>query len=322
MTIQEAINRYLKQIRRNKSPRTASAYGQGLRVFADCMAQSKEKIAFDRVDIKALSPNWIELLLNRLQKQSVATERLYTTAVLGYYHYVAAQGWTNLNLATLDLEMSQRRTQGKRLPVFSEGDVEKILDYIRQKLTHPPQTDAERLTLYRDAALLITLADTGLRVSEACGLQRGHLDWERKRAVIIGNNDKQALVRFSQRALQSIETYLAARRPFDLIQGRQDILPIFARHDRKAGRRILAISTRTAQNIVTQYVVDSLGEEARGAVTPHTFRHYFVTRVARHQDVLLAKRLARHKSVKKISRHTRLTETELDEAYAAIFDRD
>jgi integrase/recombinase XerC len=320
MTIQQAIDRYLKQVRRSKSSHTATAYEQGLRTFATCMAQSEAEIDFTQADISTLSPHWLEIFLNQLHKQSVSTERLYTTAVAGFYHYVAAQEWTKVNLSTLDFEMSQRRSQGKRLHIFPEGNVEKVLDYVQKEMVRLTKTHSEKLTLYRDTALLLTLADTGLRVSEACNLQRGHLDWERKRAVIIGKGDKQAIVRFSQRALRHIKIYLKERFPLDQSQGRQDVLPIFARHDKKAGKRVLSISTRTAENIVTQYVVEALGEEARGTITPHTFRHYFVTRAARNQDILLAKHLARHESINTTSGYTHLTETEIDEAYTAVFD--
>jgi integrase/recombinase XerC len=287
-----------------------------------CMAESDEKIDLTQADISTLSPHWLETFLNYLQKQAVSTERLYTTAVAGFYHYVAAQDWAEINLSTLDFEMSQRRSQGKRLHVFPENNVEKLLDHMQQAATRTPPHLADKLALYRDTALFITLADTGLRVSEACGLQKGHLDWERRRAIIIGKGDKQAIVRFSQRALQTIKTYLDTRFELDRRQGRQDILPVFARHDKKAGKRVLPISTRTAENIVAQHVIEALGEEAQGTITPHTFRHYFVTRAARNQDILLAQHLARHESINTTSGYTHLTETEIDQAYAAVFDEE
>jgi len=321
LTIQEAINRYLKQIKRSKSSNTATAYGQGLKAFADCLAQSEHEIEFDKTGIDALSPLWLETFLDQLQKQSISTEHLYTTAVAGFYKYVAAQEWTLVNLSTLEFEMSQRRNQGKRLHVFPEGDVEKLLEYIQNEVEYPPKNMAAKLTIYRDAALLITLADTGLRVSEACGLRRGDIDWERGRAIIIGKGDKQAIVRFSNRAMAYISNYLSVRSELDQRQGRQNILPVFARHDKRASKRVLPISTRTAENIVTRHVVRALGDEARGTITPHTFRHYFVTRAARHHDISLAQSLARHESINTTSGYTHLTETEIDEAYQAVFNK-
>jgi site-specific recombinase XerD len=320
MTLQDAVNRYLQQIKRSKSPHTAAAYEQGLRAFAACLDASELQINFAEDDISTLSPLWIETFLNQLQRQTVATERLYTTAVAGFYRYVAAQEWAVLNLSTLDFEMSQRRSQGKRLHIFPEDSVEQLLAYMQQTAADPPAHLADKLTLYRDTALLITLADTGMRVSEACGLRKGGLDWKRRRAIVIGKGDKQAIVRFSERALDYINAYHHARFELDRKQGRQDVLPLFARHDKRAGQRILPISTRTAENIVAQRVVEALGEEARGTITPHTFRHYFVTRAARHHDILLAQHLARHESINTTSGYTHLTETEIDEAYADVFN--
>jgi len=320
MTIQEAINHYLKQIKRSKSQNTAIAYRQGLKVFTACMAESELEINFKEADITTLSPLWLEIFLNHLQKQAVSTEHLYTTAVAGFYKYVSAQEWATVNLSTVDFELGQRRSQGKRLHVFPEKDVEKLLAYMEKEVAVPHQKQADNLALYRDAALLITLADTGLRVSEACRLRRGDIDRDNQRAVIIGKGDKQAVVRFSQRALAYIDKYLSLRSALDHQQGRQGVLPIFARHDKKAGKRILPITTRTAENIVAAYVVKALGEEARGTITPHTFRHYFVTRAARQRDIMLAQHLARHESISTTSGYTHLTESEIDEAYAAVFN--
>lgn len=319
MTIQEAIEHYLKQVKRGKSANTTVAYQRGLKAFAECMVDSDDAIDFDQADISTLSPLWIETFLNHLQKQSVATEHLYTTAAAGFYRYVAAQEWARLNLSTLDFELGQRRSQGKRLHIFPEENIKKLLGHMEEAVTRPVKKTSQKLTIHRDTALLVTLADTGLRVSEACGLRKGDLDWDRRRAVIIGKGDKQAIVRFSQRSLEHISRYLSLRSELDQQQGRQNVLPIFARHDKRASKKVLPISSRTAENIVTDYVVQFLGEAARGTITPHTFRHYFVTRVARQHDILVAQNLARHESINTTSGYSHLTETEIDQAYSAVF---
>lgn len=322
VTIQEAIEHYLQQIKRSKSRHTLSAYRQGIAAFVACLAGGKPPVDVLQTEISTLSPLWLEQFLDQLQEQAVSTEHLYTTAVAGFYRYVAAQGWANINLSTLDFELSQRRSPGKRLHVFPEADVEKLLDFVAATLQTPPEKMSDRLTLCRDVALLFTLADTGLRVSEACSLRKGDLDWDHQRAVIIGKGNKQAIVRFSVRALEYLRRYMQLRSPLDQAQGRQNVLPVFARHDRRAGQKVLPISTRTAENIVSGWVVQALGEESRGAITPHTFRHFFVTRAARQQNILLAQHLARHESINTTSGYTHLTETEIDEAYAAVFDPD
>jgi site-specific recombinase XerD len=175
----------------------------------------------------------------------------------------------------------------------------------------------------RDRALLFTLADTGLRVHEACNLRRGDLDWNEGRAVLIGKGDRQAVVRFSERSLRCLRQYLAARAQLDGATSRPlSALPLFARHDRAAGARVLPISTTTARAIVRQRVGQALGETHRGSITPHSFRHYFVTTVLRGSggNLKLAQELARHRSIAVTQRYAHLSDDELDRGYYEIFD--
>jgi integrase len=169
---------------------------------------------------------------------------------------------------------------------------------------------------------LLTLADTGLRVHEACALRRGDLDWNEGRAIVIGKGNQQAVVRFSRRSLVAIKDYLTNRASLDGASGRSlTSLPLFARHDRGAGKKIKSITTTTGRNIVTQRVSESLGSEAIGTITPHSFRHYFVTVVLRASGNLkLAQELARHKNISVTQRYAHLSDDELDKGYWHIFE--
>ena len=69
MTIQEAIERYLRQIKRGKSQHTLAAYRQGLAAFAGCLALSDPPVDVAETEISQLSPHWLEIFLNQLQKQ-------------------------------------------------------------------------------------------------------------------------------------------------------------------------------------------------------------------------------------------------------------
>jgi integrase len=168
----------------------------------------------------------------------------------------------------------------------------------------------------------LTLADTGLRVHEACKLRRGDLDWNEGRANIIGKGDREAIVRFSQRSLSSLRDYLATRQKLDGASGRAiPSLPLFARHDKGAGKKVKPITTATGRNIVSQRVREALGAEAVGTITPHSFRHYFVTTVLRASGNLkLAQELARHKAISVTQRYAHLSDDELDRGYYEIFE--
>ena len=179
-----------------------------------------------------------------------------------------------------------------------------------------------KLRALRDRAFLLTLADTGLRVHEACDLRRGDVDRNEGRAVIIGKGDKQAVVRFSSRALRTLRDYLSARSQLDGASNRPlTALPLFARHDKGAGKKVKPISTATGRNIVKDRVRQALGDDAVGTITPHSFRHYFVTTVLRASGNLkLAQELARHSNIQVTQRYAHLSDDELDKGYYDIFE--
>ena len=174
-----------------------------------------------------------------------------------------------------------------------------------------------RLRAMRNRAFLLTLADTGLRVHEACNLRRGDIDWNEGRAMIIGKGNKQAVVRFSTRSLSALRDYLSIRGALDGASGRPlPSLPLFARHDKGAGKKIKPITTTTGRNIVSERVRQALGEAAVGRITPHSFRHYFVTTILRASGNLkMAQELARHASIQVTQRYAHLSNDELIKGY-------
>jgi integrase len=160
-------------------------------------------------------------------------------------------------------------------------------------------------------------------VHEACSLRRGDIDWNEGKAVIIGKGDQQTVVRFSSRSLKGIKDYINTRAALDGGSGRVlSSLPLFARHDRGAGSKIKPITTTTGRNIVITRVRECLGEGAVGSITPHSFRHYFVTTVLRGSggNLKLAQELARHKNIAVTQRYAHLADDELDKGYHDIFE--
>ena len=60
---------------------------------------------------------------------------------------------------------------------------------------------------------------------------------------------------------------------------------------------------------------------AVGTITPHSFRHYFVTTVLRASgNMKLAQELARHSSIAITQRYAHLSDDELDRGYDDIFN--
>jgi integrase/recombinase XerC len=322
ITLLEAVNAYLERIKLARSENTLRTYSNAMQAFISTIEKNKHSMAE--------SPHWlpeeaVAWFANDLKVYSPATERLYLTATIGFYEFLASERICEPNLPRIRLIMRQRmRRTGQRLPQFPRSEIDTIIEYINNPAMIYAENNNATIRNMRDRAFLITLADTGLRVHEACALRRGDIDWNEGRAIIIGKGNQQAIVRFSERSLSSIREYLGRRAELDGSSGRPlGSLPIFARHDRGAGKKVKPMTTTTGRNIVTQRVKESLGKEAIGTITPHSFRHYFVTTVLRGSggNLKLAQELARHKNISVTQRYAHLSNDELDRGYYEIFDK-
>ena len=122
--------------------------------------------------------------------------------------------------------------------------------------------------------------------------------------------------------MRAIKDYLSLRAQLDGGSGKQlATLPLFARHDKGAGKKIKPITPTTGRNIVAERVEQILGKEAVGKITPHSFRHYFVTTILRASGNLkLAQELARHSNIQITQRYAHLSDDELDKGYYEIFE--
>ena len=315
-TITSVAEKYINSVRMARSQHTASTYNNAMSFYLETLRINK--IDPDNSLITNLHEETIVMLATALKNHAATTERLYLTAVTGFFAYLAADNLTPVNLPRIKLLIQQRaRKPGQRLPQFPASDIDSILNLINQPEFLNSEDEQDHLIKFRDRAFLMTLADTGLRVHEACNLRRGDLDWNEGKAMIIGKGNKQAIIRFSTRSTDALKDYLKIRTTID---GGSKIplsaLPLFARHDRGAGKKIKPMTTTTGRNIVTDRVRELLGDEAVGTITPHSFRHYFVTRVLRASGNLkLAQELARHTNIAVTQRYAHLSDDELDKGY-------
>ncbi|HSG41512.1 MAG TPA: tyrosine-type recombinase/integrase [Anaerolineales bacterium] len=325
-TISQAISAYLDSVAEARKEHTARTYTNALNVFSAVL--KKRRLDPETTPAEKLTEDAVTWIASHLKVYASATERLYITAVAGFYKYLVAERLADINLPRLDLLIRQRtRKPGIRFPQFPADEIERLLSHISDSATIPVYTGDDskslRLREMRDRAFMLTLADTGLRVHEACALRRGDIDWNEGRAIIIGKGDKQAVIRFTSRSMTALKDYLALRSSLDGGFGRPlASLPLFARHDKGAGQKIKPITTTTGRNIVTDRVRQILGEESVGKITPHSFRHYFVTSILRVTGNLVkAQMLARHKNIETTKSYTHLADDELDKAYYEVFEK-
>ncbi|MCJ7567822.1 MAG: site-specific integrase [Anaerolineales bacterium] len=321
--IVDSIQNYLGTIALARSENTTRTYRNALNAFQamlfDLGIDPAETMA------SAAKEDWIADLAAALKSYAPASERLYLTATAGWYEYLAAEEIAEINLPRLRMLIRRRgRRPGQRLPQFPRRQIEETIGYAKDLVHTAVDDERDRLRNLRDRGFLLTLADTGLRVHEACSLRRGDIDWNEGRAILIGKGDRESIVRFSSRSLAALKDYLRLRGELDGSGGRPlASLPLFARHDRGAGKKVLPITTTTGRAIVHKRVCEALGSEASGTITPHSFRHYFVTTVLRGSggNLKLAQKLARHRNIAVTQRYAHLSDDELDRGYHDIFEK-
>ena len=322
LTINETIEMFLDNIKLSRSENTEKTYRHAMKAFLE-MLDEKGISADDPIDL--LTEKIFSDFAKYLKAYSSSTESLYINVAKNFFEFLAAEEIKNFNLFQTKLLIKNRtRKPGIRLPQFPEHDIEAVIDYAINKIPSlPAETETDLLINLRDSAFLVTLADTGLRIHEACNLRRGTIDWFAGKAVIIGKGNKEAIIRFSDRSITALKHYLTERAILDGSTGSMlAALPLFARHDKGVGKKILPITTKTGRLIVSTRVEECLGKNAVGTITPHSFRHYFVTNVLKKTgNMKIAQEFARHSSITVTQRYTHLTNEDLDQKYDKIFNK-
>jgi site-specific recombinase XerD len=140
------------------------------------------------------------------------------------------------------------------------------------RLIGAPAPEANIMEL-RDKAILETLFNTGLKVSELVSLNREQVDLERRQLGLKGKGDKIRILFLSDTVTQWIRRYL---------QSRPDHFePLFIRYSgkvdaRKSGEK-MRLTVRSIQRIVIRYA-ERCGLPI--TATPETLRHCFATYLA------------------------------------------
>jgi integrase/recombinase XerD len=192
--------------------------------------------------------------------------------------------------------------------VPKQPQVPDLKDLIR--LIEAPFPGANIIEL-RDKAILETLFNTGLRVSELVSLNRDQLNLERKQIGLKGKGNKIRIVFLSGTVAQWIGRYLQSRR--------DHFEPLFIRYSgkvdaRKSGEK-MRLTPRSIQNIVTKYA-ERCGLPIKA--TPHTLRHCFATYLAEEgANPVPIQVLFGHESLDGITRYVHVSDKYAEETHHA-----
>jgi len=279
----------------NRSKNTVETYRQALERYFSIAGEE-------------LSDEAYENFLPSLRDLSPSTQAIIRSAVMGLYQFSRVGDVANrsrLNKHYLKKNKTNDVT-------FNKRGIEKVLKFC--------DTLKGDLLELRDRAFILTLADSGFRISELCSLNRGMIDWDEQQVLVIGKGDKPKVVRLSRRSLGAIRDYLRSRAEMDGSSGKPLIsIPLFVQHGNiKKVKRMTPDGMR--KSVKMRILEAGVKPET---IRIHDFRHYFVTTVviATGGNLKIAKELARHENIRTTQRYSHYAEDELGHAYDDIFNQ-
>lgn len=302
--LQAAVDEFLVHLRveRGLSDATLKAYRGDLLDFAVSRGAAAEWDASADVAVRYLamlgSPG-----KGRRAALRPTTLRRRAACLRGFYRFCYTEGLIASDLAArFDLPR-----QPRLLPeVLTIAEVDGLLE---------ARTDDTPAGI-RDRALLELLYASGLRISEAVGLDRDDLSLEDALVRVVGKGDRERQVPVGEVAIGWLRRYINEVRPAWLAPAAQPLPhggPIFlsVRGDRLDRRRAWEMLVSTARSAGLQ-----------NGVSPHTLRHSFATHLLEGgADLRIVQELLGHANISTTQLYTHLTGERIRDVYARAHPR-
>jgi integrase/recombinase XerC len=294
----DGFESYLADERRF-SPRTVRAYRTDLDRFArfwqdEFANEPAGKTPLSRMDALSVRSYLASLHRGGLVNRSIAR---HLSTLRSFFRWACREGHLEKNPAKGVPAPRVPKTLPRALTL---ADTENLLD-----------TDDETGFVERDRALFELLYATGLRVSEAAGLDLEDVDFSARLARVTGKGGKERIVPFGSAAAESLEEYLPARaqrrRGYEGPSERSAGEPLFV--NARGGR----LTTRSMARLLKQRLrAAGLPPE----ISPHALRHTFATHLLEAgADLRAIQELLGHASLSTTQKYTHLDAARLAQVY-------
>lgn len=293
----DAFRRYLKDERR-VSPHTLRNYLSDLRQFEAFVGRLFPRgVTLPEVDLLVLRAFLGHLHQKGISKASIMRK---LSAVRAFFRFLHRDGRIERNPARL---LATPRQLRKVPRVLTEAEAAALVEA-------PPGPRPGSLGGLRDRALLELLYASGLRASEAVGLDLEALDLPGRMVRVLGKGRKERIVPLGEPAAKALEAYLALRL-HQFPAGPGD--PVFV--NLRGGR----LTTRSLQRTVERYL-PAIPSDADAS--PHTLRHSFATHLlSRGADLRTIQELLGHASLSTTQKYTHVATAQLKAVYESAHPR-
>ena len=204
MTLSDALIAYRTYARaEGKSPKTVSWVTSSVGYFSDFLGPDGQDIAnitgndLRRFILALQSKNkyshhpYNKPQQAKLSPQSVLT---YCRAVTAFFGFLHREGFIESHPME---KVKMPKVPETVVPTFSEKEVERLL----------AQPDKHSNQGFRDYAILLTLVDTGVRLSELADLKARDIDYAQNYFKVMGKGGRERYVPFGRRVAKALMKY-------------------------------------------------------------------------------------------------------------------
>jgi integrase/recombinase XerD len=240
------LDGFLALLAARRSPRTVDAYRRDLRQLQARLGKPLASASAD--DLRTYVAGL------RADGLAPATIARRISAARSFFSHLVLLGARGDNPAA-EVEPPRRRPKLPR--TLSPREAERLIEAASAGAT--PRA-------LRDTALVELLYGSGLRVSEAVGLERAGVDLDERLVRCIGKGNKERVVPVGRSAVEALRRYLARGRPYLDRRHRPELFL-----NAQGGPL-----TRAGAFLILRRLAERAGLEP-GRVHPHLLRHSFAT---------------------------------------------
>ncbi len=298
VTIKDQAERFIESLATEKgySPHTLRAYTGDLTEFIGYLEKAgaaslnrAEHISAEQVTILSIRGYLAWLHKRAVDRRSVSRK---LSTLRSFFRYLKKREMVADNPA----ESVLTPKTGQKIPAYlSVDDMFRLLDSI----------SGDTLSALRNRAIFETIYSTGIRVSEAAGLDVTSISADRGVLRVYGKGSKERLVPIGRQAIAAIDRYrrkLYEEKGLSVKRG-----PLFLNNNN--GR----LTTRSMNRILKKLAA-ACGLTV--PLSPHALRHSFATHMLdAGADLRIVQELLGHKSLSTTQKYTHLTMDKLMEVY-------
>lgn len=231
---------YLKS--KGKSFNTIKNYTNDIKLFFNYFDKSPATLTKENIQS-------YKFYLQNIKQVDAKTINRVLSSLKSYNEFLISNNYQNSMVVEQDDYISIQKSFSSPTNITKE-EVEKFISKVKE---NEP---------YRNYAIIVFIANTGLRISEALSIKLNDIKLNRKEATIIGKGNKQRDIILNKNAREVIKEYLINYRNRYLYASQSQYLFVSNKGEK--------LHPSTIERIFNKY---------SNKITPHSLRHLFATNV-------------------------------------------